>query len=149
MQLIGIHCAAMSDYQPCDSPDTPPVKKRREHRRTIPAPPVRQDLDRRSLAAKMYDAQAAAIKVDLGGAEGLSTKLQLVDNFCVLSVAINAMSVDLLLGKPVDILELATLSSASLRVASRLGLRRARTVETPELRQYLDERQADAIEGSP
>ena len=127
-------------------------RKRLQRRRRPPvlhpkaAPYTRENLDRRSLASKQFDAQIAAIKTDLGGTDDLSSiELQLIENFAGLSVAVNAIVVDLLLGKPVNVLELCALNSASVRVASRLGLkRRAREVSTPALGDYLADKQDEA-----
>jgi hypothetical protein len=84
---------------------TTPRKKRSKdrHRRRLPmplgkqAPYTRENLDKRSLASKEFDAQIVAIKTDLGGTDDLSSiELQLIENFAGLSVAVNAIVVDLL-----------------------------------------------------
>ena len=102
---------------------------------------TRDSLDRRSLSSKMFDAQVASIKADLGDADLSTIETQLIENFAGLSVMINALTVDLLLGKSVDLSQLCALNSTAVRVASRLGLRRrAKDVSPPSLSSYLAER---------
>jgi hypothetical protein len=91
----------------------------------------RQDLDQRTLAAKMFDAQVAQIKADLGTTDLSAIECQLIENFAGISVMINDMTVQLLLGKPVDPFAFCQLSSTSVRVASRLGLHRRSRDVTP------------------
>jgi hypothetical protein len=114
------------------------------------APFTRENLDRRCLASRAFDSQVASIKADLGN-DNLSTiETQLIENFAAISVAINAMTVDLLLGNPVDVIELSQLCSTSVRVGARLGLkRRARDVNQPHLADYLDGRQNDDVDELP
>jgi hypothetical protein len=94
----------------------------------------------RSRAHRQFDAIARGIALDKGGEANLSTvEKHLIENFAGIAVVINDINARLLLGEEVDLLELCTLSSTSVRLASRLGLgRRARDV-TPTLAQYLDE----------
>jgi hypothetical protein len=71
----------------------------------------------------VFDNRVSQIKVDLG--HDLSVmEHQLVENFAAISVMINHLTVQILLGEAVDPFELCQLSSASVRVANKLGLRR-------------------------
>jgi hypothetical protein len=104
----------------------------------------RQDIDQRTLVARDFDAQVAAITADLGG-DLTAVEKQLVENFAGISALLNDMLVQILLGQQVDPIVLCALNSASVRVASRLGLkRRARIVSQPDLRDYLDDRKDEA-----
>ena len=100
---------------------------------------TRESLDQRSRAHRQFDAIARGIAADKGGEANLSTvEKHLIENFAGIAVVINDINARLLLGEEVDLLELCTLSSTSVRLASRLGLgRRAKDV-TPDLREYLD-----------
>jgi hypothetical protein len=125
-----------------------PPRKRRQHKRRprvlVPkqAPYTRDNLDKRTLASKAFDAQIAAIKADLGNDNLTTIECQLIENFAAISVAIEAMIVDLLLGKPVNVIELSQLCSTSVRIGGRLGLRRRpRDVSQPQLSEYLSGRE--------
>jgi hypothetical protein len=111
----------------------------------------RQDIDQRTLVARDFDAQVAAIKADLGGDTNLSAvERQLVENFAGISTLLNDMLVQILLGQPVDPFVLCTLNSASVRVASRLGVRRrAKDVTTPHLADYLDAKSEESHDKLP
>ena len=101
----------------------------------------RQDIDQRTLVAKDFDAQVSAITADLGG-DLSAVEKQLVENFAGISALLNDMLVQILLGQQVDPFVLCSLNSASVRVASRLGLhRRAKDVSPPPLSTYLSERE--------
>jgi hypothetical protein len=107
----------------------------------------RQDLDQRTLAARDFDAQVSAITSDLGS-DLSAVEKQLVENFAGISALLNDMLVQILLGQKVDTFELCTLNSASVRVASRLGLRRrAKDVTTPQLKEYLDAKSEESPDG--
>jgi hypothetical protein len=100
----------------------------------------RQDLDQRTLAARDFDAQVSAITADLGH-DLTAIEKQMVENFAGISTLLNDMLVQILLGQKVDTVELCALNTASVRVASRLGLRRrAKDVSTTSLAGYLAEK---------
>jgi hypothetical protein len=146
------------------TPSQPPVQKRkfggaqpvpvdgRKHRhrpKTNIMLVRRQDLDQRSLAARDFDAQVSAITADLGH-DLTAIEKQMVENFAGISTLLNDMLVQILLGQKVDTVELCALNTASVRIASRLGLRRrAKDVTTPSLGAYLSEREPDDSEGQP
>jgi hypothetical protein len=107
----------------------------------------RQDIDQRTLVAKDFDAQVAAITSDLGN-DLTAVEKQLVENFAGISALLNDMLVQILLGQEVDPFVLCTLNSASVRVASRLGLRRrAKDVTTPQLADYLADKSGETSDG--
>jgi len=94
---------------------------------------TRSALDGRTKARKQFDAIANGIAADLGG-EGQLTTVQkhLVEAFAGVSIVVNAINAQLLLGKPVDILELSSAVSTLVRLASRLGVDRiARDITDP------------------
>jgi hypothetical protein len=91
----------------------------------------------RSRAHRQFDAIARGIALDKGGEANLSTvEKHLIENFAGIAVVINDINARLLLGEEVNLFELCTLSSTSVRLASRLGL--SPKDVTPDLREYLD-----------
>ena len=145
-----------------DAPVQPPVTKRnpnahfaREGKLRLV---TRAQLDQRTLAARQFDAMVAQIRRDCGDtncdASGISgdsdlsaVQVAMIEAFAGVSVLLDAMTVKVLLGEKIDALEFCTLSSTLTRIGSRLGLtRKARTVETPALRDYLDAKGEEAGE---
>lgn len=77
------------------------------------------------------------VAIDLGGADTLSTvKLVLIKQFAGLVVLSESMRSEMLQGKEVSLGEMAQVTSALTRLASRIGLdRKAKTV--PSIEDYL------------
>jgi hypothetical protein len=107
---------------------------------------TRQSLDQRTLASKQFDAIVRQIRRDCSDTNcddsDLSTvQIAMIEAFAGVSVLLDAMTVKVLLGEKIDALEFCTLSSTLVRIGSRLGLtRKNRTVEVPNLRDYLDDK---------
>jgi hypothetical protein len=118
-----------------------PMPANRKQRRQKLVLVQRNDLDRRSLAYRDFEAQIASIKADLGNGVLSTIETQLIENFACLSVMMNAATVDLLLGKKVDIATVCMLASTAMRIGGRLGLRRrAKDVSAQSLGSYLGNR---------
>jgi hypothetical protein len=134
-----------------DAPVQPPVTKRNPNAHFAREGKLR-------LVTRQFDAMVAQIRRDCGdtncdasgisGASDLSAvQVAMIEAFAGVSVLLDAMTVKVLLGEKIDALEFCTLSSTLTRIGSRLGLtRKARTVETPALRDYLDAKGEEAGE---
>jgi hypothetical protein len=84
---------------------------------------TRQSLDQRTLASKQFDRLVSQLTADLGG--DLSTiETRLVESFAGISLVIDNVNTQMLLGKDIDVPTLCQLSSTLLRLGNRLGLRR-------------------------
>jgi hypothetical protein len=132
------------------APSQPPAQKRkfggphpiandgRRHRRPKIMLVTRDSLDRRSLASKTFDALVEQVTSDLGN--DLSTiETRMVESFAGISVMIDNLNTQMLLGKDIDVALLCQLASTLMRIGGRLGLkRRAKDATTTDLRQYLD-----------
>jgi hypothetical protein len=93
---------------------------------------------RSAVSRRVYDI-CAAIVGDLGGADRLSeTKLSLVRRFASLAVLAEAQEAKLANGEEVNVMELAHLSSALVRLATRIGLKRVPREVIPTLHEYLE-----------
>jgi hypothetical protein len=112
----------------------------------------RQSLDGRTVAAQRFDALVAQIRRDCGdsnsGASAYSgdsdlaaVQVAMIESFAGCSVLLDDMNVKVLLGQAINVADYCTLASTMTRIGSRLGLtRKARTVETPDLGSYLQDR---------
>jgi hypothetical protein len=95
---------------------------------------TRDQLDRRTVAHKQFEAIAEGIARDLGGEGNLSTiEHHLVEAFAGAAVTVNDFNARLLLGGKVDVLEHAQAISILVRIATRLGLKRVAKDVTPTL----------------
>jgi len=90
-------------------PRVPVRKKRRRYQRTrapvlVPKqrPITRANLDKRTLASRQFDAIVTAIRGDCGTDNLSVVQLALVEAFAGISVQLDALNTDVLLGKPVD-----------------------------------------------
>ena len=122
--------------KPLQSPGKAPRKPRhRPHRSTQPQLLTRAQLDGRTNAARLLDRLVAAIEVDLGGADQLSTiERTLVEAYAGAAVTLQHLNTQLALGQEINLAQHAQAVTAMVRVASRLGLqRRARLVNEPSL----------------
>jgi hypothetical protein len=106
------------------------VASARPHRATRPQLFTRDQLDKRTNAAKMFDRLVSEIESDLGGANQLSTiERTLIEAYVGATITLASLNTKLALGQPIDLSQHAQTISAMVRVASRLGLqRRAREV---------------------
>jgi hypothetical protein len=117
---------------------SPPIRngrapdKPRRHRATKIQPLTRSAIDGRSNAAKQFAAIALGIAQDLGGEGRLSTvQRHLVEAFAGAAISVNDLNARLLMGEKIDILEQSQVISTLVRIAARLGVRRAITDITP------------------
>jgi hypothetical protein len=86
---------------------------------------TRENLDKRTLAHKKFDAIATAIANDLGGEERLSTiERHLIESFCGVALCVQDINARVMLGEEFDILALSNAVSTMVRVASRIGIAR-------------------------
>jgi hypothetical protein len=110
---------------------------------------VLPNVDGRGLVARRYRDIAAAIAADQGGVDHISeTRLQLIRRFAAAAVLAEAAEARLANGEQINIGEHALLSSTLVRIAQRIGIvRRSRNI-VPDLRDYLENRNAvtDAAE---
>lgn len=115
---------------------------------------TREMLDQRTIAWQKFNALVAQIRVDCGdsgnsasGTSGASSslsavQLSMIESFAGLSVLLDALTVDILLGKEVDIYAVCTLASTMTRVGARLGLHRKAMDVSPSLAAYLDQHES-------
>lgn len=134
------------------APSQPPAQKRRfggpqpipvdgrkyRQPKTKLAPITRASLDGRSLSARQFDAIVSAIRSDCGASDTLSAvQLAMMEAFAGLTVQLDALNTDVLLGKAVDQAAYCQLITTLVRVGSRLGVKRKSRVTTT-LASYLD-----------
>jgi hypothetical protein len=95
-------------------------------------------IDGRSPTARRYRDLVDAICQDQGGKDRMAeARVQLVRRFSAAAVLAEQIEAKLVMGQPVNIGEHAQLTSAMVRVASRIGInRRAREI-MPTLNEYL------------
>jgi len=102
-------------------------------------------LDGRTCVAMAFDRRVAAICVDLGGRDHLSTiEVALVEAFAGACVTLDALNAKLLLGEKINLPEFAQVSNSVCRLASRLGLKRV-PKPVPDLRDYLASLSAEDV----
>jgi hypothetical protein len=113
----------------------------------------RDNLDRRTVAARNFDSIASDIAADLGGEDQLSTvQRHLVQAFAGTALHVHDLNARLLLGEKVDVVEHCQTISTLVRVAQRIGIRRvARDIRLQTLSQYLadkaSEQSDDVVDG--
>jgi hypothetical protein len=94
----------------------------------------RDRLDRRYKASRKFEAVAAGIASDLGGADMLSTvERNLIEAFAGISVHVADLNARMLLGQKIDLAEHSQVVSTMVRVASRIGVRRIPRDVTPTI----------------
>jgi hypothetical protein len=99
---------------------------------------TRTQLDGRTNAARLLDRLVAAIEVDLGGADQLSTiERTLVEAYAGAAVTLQHLNTQLALGQEINLAQHAQAVTAMVRVASRLGLQRRQKDLTPTLAEYI------------
>jgi len=90
--------------------------------------PTRDNLDRRTNAAKLFDRLYADISADLGN-DLTAVERALVEGFCGATIVLQALNVRLALGQEIDLSEHAAVCSSMVRIAAKIGLsRRSRIV---------------------
>jgi hypothetical protein len=95
--------------------------------------------DGRTHAARRYRDLLALVCSDHGGVDQMSeAKMQLARRFAALAVQLEAMDTRLANGEEINTTEYATLTSALIRVISRLGVARIPKDVTPSLAEYLE-----------
>jgi hypothetical protein len=106
-----------------------------------------EHLDGRSHAARAFNSIIARVTRDLGGAENLSEiEKHLVTSFAGAAILQGHQLTKMLSGSAIDVHEYATLTTAMIRSATRLGPPRQKDV-TPSVADYvkhLNEQEADA-----
>lgn len=114
-------------------------KPKRSKKATRPQLLMRDQLDGRTNAAKVFDRIVVDIENDLGGHDQLSTITRaLIEGFAGAALTLYNMNTQLALGEPIDPTEHAQAVSVMVRVASRLGVqRRARDVTSLSLDAYM------------
>jgi hypothetical protein len=102
------------------------------------------------MAAQHFDALVAQIPRDCGDSNSSASaysgdsdlaavQVAMIESFAGCSVLLDELNVKALLGQKIDVADYCQLASTMTRIGSRLGLtRKARTVETPHLSDYLD-----------
>jgi hypothetical protein len=100
-------------------------------------PITRANLDKRTLASRQFDAIVTAIRGDCGTDNLSVVQMALVEAFAGISVQLDALNTDVLLGKPVD-QSAYCLITTMVRVGSRLGVRRKPKEINQTLAAYLD-----------
>lgn len=90
-------------------------------------------------ARRIYDI-TAQVATDLGGADRLSeTRISLVRRFAALSVLLEEQEIKIANGEPIDVGAYSHMSSTLVRLAQRIGLKRAArdVTPTPSVADYL------------
>jgi hypothetical protein len=103
-------------------------------------PITRGNLDGRTLAARQFETIVTQIRADTSanGTELTLVQLAMVEAFAGLSVQLDALNTDVLLGKPVDQGAYCQLITTLVRVGSRLGVKRKPKEIGQTLAAYLD-----------
>jgi hypothetical protein len=115
-----------------------PVRARRPHRSVRPKLLNIKGLDRRTAARKAFDALVAEIEHDLGGREHLSAiGKSLIQAYAGSAILLDDLNARVVLGQEIDVGTHAQMTSALVRIASRLGLQRRRRDVTPTVEEYL------------
>jgi hypothetical protein len=100
-----------------------PVRARRPHRSVRPKLLNIKELDRRTAARKAFD--AAEIEHDLGGREQLSAiEKSLIQAYAGSAILLDDLNARVVVGQEIDVGTHAQMTSALVRIASRLGLQR-------------------------
>jgi hypothetical protein len=122
------------------------VPKRRHRKRKVRVveckarPLTRGNLDKRTLASKQFSVIVDQIRADcsVNGTELSVVQLAMVEAFAGLSVQLDALNTEVLLGKPVDRGAYCQLITTLVRVGSRLGVKRRPKEINQTLASYLD-----------
>jgi hypothetical protein len=115
-----------------------PVGARRPHRSVRPKLLNIKGLDRRTAARKAFDALVAEIEHDLGGREQLSAiEKSLIQAYAGSAILLDDLNARVVLGQEIDVGTYAQVTSALVRIASRLGLQRRQRDVTPTVEEYL------------
>lgn len=110
----------------------------RPHRSVQPKLLNTKGLDRRTAARKAFDALVAEIEHDLGGREQLSAiEKSLIHAYAGSAILLDDLNARVVLGQEIDVGTHAQITSALVRIASRLGLQRRQRDVTPNVQEYL------------
>jgi hypothetical protein len=114
----------VSDSPVVDASDLPASKKWRRRRGKLRLL-SRDNLDGRTVAARVFDRLVDEITANLGGADQLSAiEKALIQGFAGAAVAVQDVNARMALGQVIEVSDLAQSISAMVRVASRLGEQR-------------------------
>ncbi len=103
------------------------------------------DLDRRTTASRRAHELIDAIHADLGGVDLLATgERQVVQHAALLGVMAEDIESRWLTGEAVDPITLTTIANAQRRLFEAVGMKRQPRDATPDLRDYLASKAADA-----
>src|SRR6476620_7826410 len=87
---------------------------------------------------KAFDALVAEIEHDLGGREQLSAmEKSLIQAYAGSAILLDDLNARVVLGQEIDVGTHAQMTSALVRIASRLGLQRRQRDVTPTVEEYL------------
>ena len=95
-------------------------------------------LDHRTAAAKRCRDLIAAIELDLGGSDRLSTgERQIIQRAAIIGAVLEDIETRWLAGEPIDPALYATLGNAQRRLLETIGLRRRARDVTPSVDEYV------------
>ena len=95
-------------------------------------------LDHRTAAAKRCRDLIAAIELDLGGSDRLSTgERQIIQRAAITGAVLEDIETRWLAGEPIDPARYATLGNAQRRLLETIGLRRRARDVTPSVDEYV------------
>ena len=96
-------------------------------------------LDGRSASARRFRDLVNAIVAEMGGLDRCSEiKLGLVRRLAATTVQAEMLEARMVDGEQIDVGQLCTLASTTVRIASRLGLERRAKPVTPTVKDYLE-----------
>jgi hypothetical protein len=105
-------------------------------------------LDGRSSAARRFRDLVSRFVVDMGGLDQCSEiKLGLLRRLAATTVQCELLEAQMVNGEPVNVSELCTLASTTVRLSTRLGLERQPRDVTPTLRELLESEAEEAAGG--
>jgi hypothetical protein len=119
-----------------------PSKRRRPNNRAKVSskPAMLPGVDGRTLLARRFYDITAAIFADQGGVDRCTeVKIVLIRNYAAAAATAEALNARMAMGEPVDIDQLAKLSSTLVRLASKIGVRRHAKL-VPHLGDYIEGR---------
>ena len=103
-------------------------------------------LDGRSAEARRYRDLVISYADDLGGTDKLTeAQRTLIAQAATLQVESERVQASVLRGELVDVEQLTRLANATMRILSRLGLKRERRDTTPTLDEYLAANHSEAV----
>src|SRR5262245_29090820 len=96
-------------------------------------------LDGRTSAARRFRDLASSYVADMGGLDRCSEiKLGLLRRLAATTVLAEILEARMVHGETIDVSQLCTIASTTVRIASRLGLERRAKPVTPTVKDYLE-----------